>query len=240
MIARHHTGFNPLSIPGCALWLEGDRGITVDGSNNVSAWADQSGNARHFVQNSPPNRIAYATNQINGHPALVCDGTDKTLTATLTGLTDLAGITVIMVIQDAGTGDTAERTADFDTVSGFRLSLQKSEGPTQWYVGLGSSEYGAISLSDSNPAVWTIWFDGAGSLPEDKFKVYHDGSIQDMIIAGTLQNTYSFGASVIGRSSIYNWIGLEAKFLVYSRALDVNELSLLHRDTGAKYGIAVT
>ena len=35
----------PPSTSGMALWLSADSGVTMDGSNKVSVWADQSGNS---------------------------------------------------------------------------------------------------------------------------------------------------------------------------------------------------
>lgn len=61
--------FSPLHIPGCALWLEADRGVTlVDGK--VSAWADQSGNGRNASQANAALRPAYLTNNVNGRPII--------------------------------------------------------------------------------------------------------------------------------------------------------------------------
>ena len=37
-------GFDPSQLSGLKLWLKADTGVTVDGSGNVSSWADQSGN----------------------------------------------------------------------------------------------------------------------------------------------------------------------------------------------------
>ena len=42
----------PLSINNIALWLKGDTGIILNGSNRVTTWEDQSGNNRHFVDRS--------------------------------------------------------------------------------------------------------------------------------------------------------------------------------------------
>lgn len=38
---------DPASIPDLFLWLKADAGVTYDGSNLVSAWADQSGNGNN-------------------------------------------------------------------------------------------------------------------------------------------------------------------------------------------------
>ena len=41
--------FVPTNLPGLALWLRADLGITLD-DGNVSGWADQSGNGNSFTQ----------------------------------------------------------------------------------------------------------------------------------------------------------------------------------------------
>ena len=44
------SAFTPASISSLKLWLDASRGITKDGSNNVSAWADQSSNGNNATQ----------------------------------------------------------------------------------------------------------------------------------------------------------------------------------------------
>jgi hypothetical protein len=61
--------FSPLWLRP-ALWLRSDMGITPNGSN-VAAWADQSGNGRHFVQNTAGAQPPYsASGGANGAPYL--------------------------------------------------------------------------------------------------------------------------------------------------------------------------
>jgi hypothetical protein len=51
---------NPMQLSiGCDFWLQWKTGITVDGSDNVQEWLDQSGNLRHFEQTTPSRRPAY-------------------------------------------------------------------------------------------------------------------------------------------------------------------------------------
>lgn len=42
--------FNVKSVNGLALWLKGDVGVTADGAQLVSAWADQSGNNNNATE----------------------------------------------------------------------------------------------------------------------------------------------------------------------------------------------
>jgi hypothetical protein len=45
--------FNPASISGLKLWLKADAGVTVDGSNRVTQWSDQSVSGYNFVPDFP-------------------------------------------------------------------------------------------------------------------------------------------------------------------------------------------
>jgi len=57
--------------------LETDSGVTVDGSNNISAWADQSGNGNGLSQATAGNRIPFVSSGglANGKPYLNCTAT---------------------------------------------------------------------------------------------------------------------------------------------------------------------
>lgn len=73
--------FSPLDLGNLLLWVEADYGITLNGSN-VSQWADKSGNNNHLLQATAANQPTYATNQINGLPAITFDGTNDFLNLT--------------------------------------------------------------------------------------------------------------------------------------------------------------
>jgi hypothetical protein len=44
------TPFSPSDLDSLVLWLKADAGVTKDGSNYVSSWADQSGNGNNATQ----------------------------------------------------------------------------------------------------------------------------------------------------------------------------------------------
>ena len=57
-----------LAVPGCRLWLEANAGVTADGSGNISAWTDQSGNGNNLgVSGTAPT---LAANVLNGGPVV--------------------------------------------------------------------------------------------------------------------------------------------------------------------------
>lgn len=70
----------PLGIAGCVLWLRADLGITKDGSNKVSAWADQSGNGNHASQATGDKQPLWVDAARNGNAVIRFDGVDDRLT----------------------------------------------------------------------------------------------------------------------------------------------------------------
>lgn len=67
--------WKPTDIGGCILWLRSDLGITKDGSNIVSRWADQTENANDFVPAPSNTGPTWVTNRLNGHPSISFNGT---------------------------------------------------------------------------------------------------------------------------------------------------------------------
>jgi hypothetical protein len=72
--------FSPSNISGLQFWVRSDLGITKDGSDLVSQWNDQSGNARNLTEAT--NQPLWVNSLINGYPAIRFDGSnDKMRTA---------------------------------------------------------------------------------------------------------------------------------------------------------------
>ena len=69
------AAFDPKSISGLFIWLKADAGVTADGSNAVSAWADQSGSGNNFAQSTSTAKPTLTANAQNNKPAIVFDGT---------------------------------------------------------------------------------------------------------------------------------------------------------------------
>jgi len=71
--------FDPSQLSGLALWLKADTGVTLDGSGNVSSWADQSGNGRNATQTDAAKRPTVTSGGVNGLPSLVFSGAQTLL-----------------------------------------------------------------------------------------------------------------------------------------------------------------
>ena len=53
--------FAPTNLPGCAMWLRSDMGVTAP-NGKVSTWLDQSGNNNHVTQSGLSNQPGYQPN----------------------------------------------------------------------------------------------------------------------------------------------------------------------------------
>ena len=73
---RFGAGFSPADVSGLILWLDASEGITKDGSNLVSAWADQSGSGNNLSAGG--NKPTWTDSELNGLPAVVF-GSDTSL-----------------------------------------------------------------------------------------------------------------------------------------------------------------
>jgi hypothetical protein len=72
------SGFNPKSISGLALWLDGSVSSSVTlNSGNVSQWRDLSGNNRHFSQSTAGAQPEYTLAGQNGKNCLTFDGSRR-------------------------------------------------------------------------------------------------------------------------------------------------------------------
>ncbi len=63
------------------LWLKADAGVTKDGSNKVSAWADQSASGKNATQAIASAQPLFVDNAVNGLPALQFDGLGNYMSA---------------------------------------------------------------------------------------------------------------------------------------------------------------
>jgi PKD repeat protein len=73
--SRKFTNFKPTDLPGCALWLRADTGVTLNGSA-VQGWMDASSNNFNIVQATTTAQPQLQTNTIAGFPSLSFDGND--------------------------------------------------------------------------------------------------------------------------------------------------------------------
>lgn len=153
--------FVPMDIPGCLLWLSSDTGVTKDGANNVSAWADQSGNGNNASVAGLPQPV-WIDAVLNGKPAIRYNGLNDQLQ--IAALTVNQPNTWFFVVR-ISTNEDGRHILDCST--GTRQLLGQS-GSWLSYAGfvLGGGAY------DTNTHIWSSIFNGANSI------TYKDGAVE--------------------------------------------------------------
>jgi hypothetical protein len=94
----------PRRIPGLALWVRGDAGVTADSIARVGEWSDQSGKGNHLVQATPGSQPMLQPERANGLPLLHFDGQDDVLKFT-SGLHANIRAVFAVVREDENAGD---------------------------------------------------------------------------------------------------------------------------------------
>lgn len=235
VVWKRPTGrFSPLSIPGLAAWWDAGvtSSVTLDGSNNVSAWADQSGNGRTLTQTTANNRPAYNTSVLNGRPVVNFDGTNDALLASFT----LAQPCHYFLVWRYDSPYVSGNPRVLDGATGGATSFFRSS-VSQMALSAGGSNLSA-NISDAEGqafSVTEIRANGASSF------VFYNGSDRTAnpgtnIGAGTPNGIYlgvfGNGFSAPGDVSF-------AEVVVYSSILAASQSSAVRSYLGTRYGIAV-
>lgn len=97
------TGEIPLA--GLCLWLKADAGVTKDGGNYVSSWADYSGKGLTAYQLNSSKKPLWVTNAIKGKPTLRFDGADDSITTHDFVSCNMRNFTLSFIIKPSGLSD---------------------------------------------------------------------------------------------------------------------------------------
>lgn len=222
----------PQSIYGLAAWWRADMGVTMDGSSKVSAWADQSGNGRHFLQATGSQQPTWsATAGPNGTPALVFDEADDSMTATWA----LVQPEHVFIVAKMDTSQINPSIFDGGAGTGNRMRL--------YSTGVGPAYSGTYVTSDGANNVVVVHD------PEAAFKMYgclFKGASSQQSVSGVATVTGNAGTNGGGGIRL-NCFGSGGGYagittpeaLVYSRALSAAEEAQLRTSYSAgRYGVS--
>lgn len=118
---------DPRSIPGLALYLRADRGITLDASGNVETWADQSGNGNNVTQATAAQRPSYVSGAFGGKAGVAFDGTDDLLTSASVFLTGSSGLVMGLLRHTGDSVGNATLLGSSDTASATRYCFMSAK-----------------------------------------------------------------------------------------------------------------
>lgn len=258
---------NPTTVPDLRLWLKGDAGVTLSGSNVTSVANQAPGFTTETVaQATAAKQPTLLASAINGLPGFVFDGTDDSFSmsgALLDTFRNVGGGTIIVVArvdEPATTGTTTKQRnlVVFSTnasVNSARATLGATEAnaaPQNESVRIGGRRLDGDSFDASFtpvdswprtvPKVVTGQFDWANAAA----RTYLDGtlSIEDLAFqtAGLTPDTASLGGTIGTHSNSTGefFFGVITEILVYRRALSAKERSEVHTYLSDRYGITVS
>jgi hypothetical protein len=227
---------------GLKLWLKADVGITKDGSNYVSAWADQSGGGLNATQSTSGIKPVYTASVISGKPVVRFDGSNDYLSfgpLTVNGLTQMTMVLVSSNRADQSGGSNGDYNVALildETGNWGKVYL----GPFQKTV---STRYGTGQASNFN--IYTRPSSiGTGFSTSISVK---NGTTEYLYVNGTSVGTYTGKLSTIANTSSTGWLGRGgnntyfngdvAEVLIYNRALTDPERQSVQAYLSGKYGL---
>lgn len=233
-----------------SLWLKGDEGVTLSG-NNVTAWADQSGNANNASQNANNRRPSFQATAINFNPALDFDGANDFIqgnggasntTLFMVARSDLAvtRTTPGQTILTANITNPASNSYFFSI--GSVTAAFNNEVITH---GLGhSGEYRKVLTGNfSIPNVPHLYSTDHNNSTSNAV-IYYDGAQIDNNTANTFINSETNRSYRIG-GNLYVWGGIYfngkiAEILSFPTNLTTDDREIVQSYLGIKYGISLS
>ena len=243
------------SLSGLELWLKGDAGVTVNGSNQVTAWADQSGNGHDFA--SGPKLPAYATNiaSLNNQDAISFSGggdflQDSDGESYINGSTEF---TLFLVIQSNVTGtdhgffDTEDPNIT-DNIMTMRYDQGGANGGAQNLIKAGilsdNPSHQLESYSDiqtTNGQILSLDWKS-----NDKFNLVVNGVLNNPSAvqtppSGTISNASKVivGKGAKDQGTTSSWDGYIAEVILYNRFLSLAERQSVEDYLSNKYNISI-
>jgi len=232
MLRRHRASapFSPIDIAGISLWLKADAGLTVDGNDFVTAWADQSGNGNNC---SSPNNVEFLSSPF---PNLYFDGDNSESEITLNSnvFNDFSALSLFAVwnITDGGNqgilGSTTNTNFEIVTQDGSVVRMRNDNYDSNINTGgLWNAEEFCLSTITADSA-------GGGSGTARRNGSTTGVDFDDANIEA-LQGGQTYKIGVYGGSYFaYLYI---AELIVYSQKLNGSQITQVETYLNDKYAI---
>jgi PKD repeat protein len=238
MTRSNYITVTPSPAGGKPLEFRADALVGLTNGQFMSLWPDTSGNGRDVGQNNAARKPFYATNRINGLPAVQFRSTYNSYgnCLTNTGYSIAQPYTIFMVARSDGNNGANSSDVFLD---GYPGSANRIFISLSWYGGLQANFYsyagmGPLSFpwtqsSWSNWHVYEMQFAGTNSA------VWVDGSYRTSGNAGT----WPLSGMTLGDHQAYNCgvNGEMAEFVVYSGSLSSTDRYNVGSALCSKYGL---
>jgi hypothetical protein len=214
-------GFDPRSIPGCCLWLDGaDSNATA--SITTGTWVDKSTFGSNATSNA--GATAFSMGSIGGLRAVTFPGGSATQMQSTVSLTVSAtqGFSVFFVAK--WTAATTDRQRFYSTGSAIDYELMTSNAAIPTYGGTyanGTYLYGIV-LPSNTPFVYSAVFTSTATNGFGHWLNGVSGGTATVTGTGTT-SSMAIGNWVYGPATAYAFIGQMGEFIVYNTALTTDQ-----------------
>jgi len=186
------SSFDPLTISNMLAWWKADVGITKDGSNKVTAWADQSGNGNTLEQQAA-TAPTWTAATLNGLPVLAFNAATPTRLRKFApgiGLTGNPNIYVFLVAFSSGSGSTTGRTfwvgdssGSAGTVAGASFEDESGTAHPSFRWNNGNERFGNVVVTSFKAYCFNFTTNYGSSV------LYVNGSVETETSQGNPTNT---------------------------------------------------
>jgi len=241
--------FLPSDLPNLQLWLDSSVGITKDGSDFVSIWADQSGNGNDATQGVGARQPLWIDSTLNGLPVLdfatdfLTVGTQISKPANYTQIFVMSVDDITSNQRYSGSNDSGFTLATAWGVSGVKRIGGSADGSGLYIFGDGvNSSFGesstAIFISNGTYAVIVERYESGDD--EQTFRtgggvIGTNTSATNATSLGGVNENYSIGRA--GDFSGLDFNGTMAEHLLYSDALSVANIEKVENYLFNKYAL---
>jgi len=227
------SGFDPRSIPGCALWLDGADASTITGTTTVTAWADKSGNSRNLSVGS--GTTSYTNNAITLASSYMY----------VTSAVDLTNYTMFIIAKSNSSTNNQtvfvgrpNTSVDYSSTDGFGFYMDYQTSVRLYGQSSVAGQLASFSATTSNPNVFSFqpgstvinaWLNGS-SVSGGTGLSTRTSTAQGFAI-GASWNGSSYN-NIISTASIY-------EILVYNTALTQTQRQSVEGYLAWKWGLHV-
>lgn len=215
----YYTVFSPLSVPGCALWLDASDSSTVTGSSPITGWTEKSGNNRPITINSGPT---YGTTQQHDKKTMYFSGNSLTTSiASAVGTGDFTLVAVwkpysagLFSVLSLGTSQSSSQSLGYN---GSYFNFYQFGSYESHYV---TSPKWAIQIGTRIASVKTVYVTGTGATPST-YDIFNE------------QDT----AVMIGNGDTFFVTGEVAEILIYTGTMSDSNRQQLESYLAQKWGL---